>query len=173
MAMANALEITAGLPHLPPGYLREDVEARLLPWEYVERRLAEALNFWVATTRPDGRPHVSPIWGVWHDTRFWFDGSPETRRGRNLVRNPNVAVNLEDGTHVVILEGVIDDLKTPELDLRRELSRIYKAKYAELGYSPEPEMWETGIYRMTPHTALAWTEFGVDMTRWKLPPRAD
>jgi hypothetical protein len=164
-------EITVDRAHLPEGYYRSNVEQRLLPWEHFERRMTESINYWIATTRPGGRPHVSPIWGIWHDGCFWFDGSPETRRGKNIAQNPNICVNLEDGMAAVIMEGVVTDLNAPDLELCRTLSRIYKAKYTEHGYSPEPETWESGIYVTEPHTALAWTEFGVDMTRWKIRRR--
>jgi hypothetical protein len=170
--MSAALDIVVDRPQLPDGYMRDDVEPRFLPWEYVEQRMTEAINYWIATTRPNGRPHVSPIWGIWHDGRFWFDGSPETRRGKNIAQNPHITINLEDGMKAVILEGVVTDLAAPSLELRTELSGIYKAKYSEHGYSPEPETWETGIYVTDIHTVLAWTEFGVDMTRWKLRRRA-
>jgi hypothetical protein len=169
--MSSDFEITVGPAIVPEGYTRTDMEQRLLPWEHFERRMTESLTYWIATTRPNGRPHVSPIWGIWHDGRFWFDGSPETRRGKNIAQNPHICVNLEDGMAVVIMEGIVTDLTTPDLELRKTLSRIYKAKYTEHGYSPEPETWESGIYVTEPHTALAWTEFGVDMTRWKIRRR--
>ena len=64
-----------------------------------------AKNYWVASTRPDGRPHVAPTWAVWHEDRLYFDGSPETRRMQNIAANPNIAVHLEDGMQAVIVEG--------------------------------------------------------------------
>lgn len=158
-------------PLVPPGYTRTDVEQRLMDWHDVEQRLREAIVYWIGTVRPDGRPHASPIWGIWHAGRFWFDGSPETRRGKNIARNPHITITLEDGTRPVIMEGVVADLHAPDLALRVELSRVYTAKYADLGYSPEPETWESGIYVTDVHTVLAWTEFGVDMTRWRFRQR--
>lgn len=166
--MTEHLNIKVDTPQMPPGYLQEGVDRRLLPWEYIEKRMTDSIVYWIATTRPNGRPHVSPIWGIWHDSRFWFDGSPETRRGKNIAQNPHITVNLEDGSNAVIMEGVVTNLAAPSLELRTTLSGIYKAKYTDLGYSPEPETWEAGIYVTDPHTVLAWTEFGVDMTRWKI-----
>ncbi|MEI6136703.1 MAG: pyridoxamine 5'-phosphate oxidase family protein [Chloroflexota bacterium] len=40
-------------------------------------RLRTAMNYWIATTRPDGRPHAAPVWGVWLD-----DGSGSGPRDR-------------------------------------------------------------------------------------------
>jgi hypothetical protein len=36
-----------------------------------------------------------------------------------------------------------------------------------MGYAPQPDQWdEGGLFVVEPTLALAWTEFGVDMTRW-------
>lgn len=76
------------------GYRTTD---RLLDWADVEARLVAAPQYWLATTRPDGRPHVVPRWGVWVDGRFWYDGAPTTVHVRNLARNPTCSLHLEDG----------------------------------------------------------------------------
>ena len=50
-----------------PGYgiLPADQGSGLLSWAEAERRLTASHDYWVATVRPDGRPHVMPVWGVW------------------------------------------------------------------------------------------------------------
>lgn len=157
----------AGRLEVPEGYRPPGGEGRLLPWEHAQRRLEEARHYWVATVRPDGRPHVSPVWGVWLDDAFYFDGSPETRRHRNIAQNPAVAVHLEDGADVVIVEGIAEAVEKPPRSLAERLAAGYSAKYADLGYAPEPDTWDGGgLYRMRPWKALAWTHFPDDMTRW-------
>jgi Pyridoxamine 5'-phosphate oxidase len=44
----------------------------LLPWSWAEQRLVAARHYWIATTRPDGRPHSRPVWGAWLPDGFWF-----------------------------------------------------------------------------------------------------
>lgn len=146
----------------------------LLPWEWAEERLTKAANYWFATTRPDGRPHVSPIWAVWMDGKVYFDGSPQARRMKNIAANPNIAVHLESGNEVVILEGTAENAPTPpERALTERLAAAYTAKYKQHDYAPEPDQWnEGGLYIMTPHTGLGWTfregeEFGRTYTRWR------
>lgn len=57
-----------------PSYgIPEGVEGTL-PWAWAEDRLAGAETYWVATTRPGGRPHLVPIWAAWLDGRLWFEG---------------------------------------------------------------------------------------------------
>jgi nitroimidazol reductase NimA-like FMN-containing flavoprotein (pyridoxamine 5'-phosphate oxidase superfamily) len=160
-------EITVGHAIVPDGYTLTDREQRLLDWSHVQERMRAAINYWVATSRPDGRPHVSPTWAVWHEDRLYFDGSPETRRMKNLTKNPHVAVHLEDGTQAVIVEGTAGAVGKPARELAEALAGLYAAKYEAMGYAPKPDQWdEGGLFVVEPTLALAWTEFGVDMTRW-------
>ena len=154
-------------PHMPEGYLQAENLKGFVPWEHVQRRMAESLSYWIATTRRDGRPHVTPIWGVWLDDTFYFDGSPETTRGRNIAANPNIAVHLESADDVVIMEGQAYQIAAPSLDLRERLAQTYTAKYAAQNYAPGPETWEHGgLYIFHTRKVLAWTSFSNDPTRW-------
>ena len=169
MAEAVEWEITVGPAIVPEGYTFKDKDQRLLDWSHVVERMTEAKNYWVATTRPDGRPHVAPTWAIWHENVLYFDGSPETRRMRNIAANPNVAVHLENGVKATIVEGIAREVGVPSRELAVTLSELYSAKYAEDGYAPAPDTWERGgLYVMEPALAIAWTEFGVDMTRWRV-----
>jgi PPOX class probable F420-dependent enzyme len=61
------------------------------------RALLEARNFaHLATTLPDGTPHSVPVWiGVEGDHVVFFT-QPESRKARNLEREPRVAISLVD-----------------------------------------------------------------------------
>ena len=50
-----------------PGYGPLDAAqgTGLLPWSWAVERLERSHDYWVATIRPDGRPHVMPVWGIW------------------------------------------------------------------------------------------------------------
>jgi hypothetical protein len=158
---------TMDRPHMPEGYLRDDLLEGFVPWSHVQERMTEALNYWISTTRPDGRPHATPVWGVWLDDTFYFDGSPETTRCRNIARNPAVAVHLESADDVVIIEGEAHEVKAPSLALRERLAAAYGSKYAAQDYKPEPDTWENGgLYVLTARKVLAWTSFAKDPTRW-------
>jgi hypothetical protein len=41
-------------------------------WQSVEAQLDRAELYWLTTVRADGRPHVTPVVGVWGDWRFAF-----------------------------------------------------------------------------------------------------
>lgn len=172
----SPVERHADRPHFPSGYGVPTVEDGLLPWSHARERLENASIYWIATTRPDGRPHVSPVWGVWLDDRLYFDGSPETRRGRNLAQNPAVAVHLESGgagKDVVIAEGEVCELGAPDRSLAVRLAAAYTAKYASENYSASPETWDAGgLYAMRPRVVIAWTNLATDPTRWRFEDRS-
>lgn len=142
-----------------------------LEWSDVEARLVEGVNYWMATTRPDGRPHVVPRWGVWVDGRFWYDGSPDTRHARNAAVNPYCALHLEDGLAVTIVEGVTFPSDPITGSKGRRLSDEYMRKYRSMGYAPGPGAWSGpdagGLRVFTPKLAIAWSEFSLDPTRFR------
>jgi len=149
------------------GYGVPTTQEGLLPWSHVQERMTRALNYWVCTASASGQPHATPVWGVWVDDTFYFDGSPKTRRGRDLAINTQVSVHLEDGMNVVILEGEARALVKPDAPLAARVASGYREKYADKGYAPEPSQWDNGgLYEMKPRLAFAWTKFPDDMTRW-------
>ena len=157
----------ADRPLFPEGYIQG--ETALLPWTWAEERLAKAGNYWFCTTRPDGRPHVVPAWAVWMDGAIYFDGSPETRRARNLARNPAITVHLENGSEAVIVDGDSEPVGKPDPQWAGRLADAFAAKYeAAFGYRPDPKQWdEGGLWRVRPRTVLGWSDFAKDPTRWR------
>lgn len=161
--MSNVTPI-ADRPHIV-GYGIPKDKKGLLPWTHVTSRMEEAMHYWVCTVSPEGRPHSTPVDGLWIDDQLYFGGSPTTRRNRNLVTNSSVCVHLESGSDVIILEGEACELRNPEKSLAKRLSEESIRKY---GYGPTPEDYEKtpGAYVFTPRKVLAWKQFPKDATRW-------
>ena len=152
-------------PKLPKGYVDNPISE--VPWQYVEKRLRDSINYWLCSARPNGRPHVVPRWGVFLDGKFYYDGSSETRHAINLVENPNVTLHLESGNDVVIFDGESHPAGKPSSELAQRLSRAYCAKYASDGYAPGPNQWdEGGLFVFTPRQCLAWTKFFENPTKF-------
>jgi len=155
---------------MPEGYGVPATTEGLVDWGRVAARLEESTEYWMATTRPDGRPHVMPRWGVWLDGRLWYDGSPDTVHARNLRANPACVLHLEDGRQSVILEGTSGPSDPPGLDLGARIATAMTGKYDDLGYSPEPDAWEGadagGLLQFAPVKAMAWFDFPKDVTRF-------
>ena len=125
----------------------------MLAWSWAAERLEGARNYWVSTTRPDGRPHAMPVWGIWLDDAFFFGSGRESAKSRNLGANPAIVVHLESGDETVILEGlaerVLDDV------LERRVDEVYWPKYALTpNSSGESDPW----FVVRPKRGYAWAE---------------
>lgn len=68
-------------------------------------RLESARNVWLATVRPDGRPHLVPVWFVVEAGRWYVCTGAGSVKARNLGANPRVALALEDGDAPYVVEG--------------------------------------------------------------------
>jgi hypothetical protein len=143
-------------------------EGRDLLWARVERRLHNAESYWLATTRPDGRPHCVPVWGVWANGSLWFWTSPTSVKGRNLAADAHAVVHLESADDVVILEGEVEQVDDP--GLAAPVLAAYAAKYPDFDID-SPQLGEP--HRLWPRVAHAWLE-GLLLetrTRWEPLPR--
>ena len=158
-----AEEPRAGKPQAPASYPFSGETAGHLPWSHAEGRLEHAMRYWLATTGLNGRPHVTPLWGVWVDGALYLDGHPQTRWARNLTANPRAAAHLESGTDVVIVEGTVEDVRIdPALGAR--VVAAWDAKYGRL----HPDPVNSGRFRLRPRTARAWSQESLeDGTRWQ------
>ena len=168
--MTGGPQPQASRPSMPGGYGVPDTDEGLLDWSWAVTRLESALNYWFSTARPDRRPHAMPAWAVWLDGTLYFEGSPLTRRARNLAENPAAVVHLESGDEVVILEGEAHEVGKPDRELAERLSASFTAKYAatKYEYRPPPEQWDHGgLWEMRPKTAFGWSDFPADTTRWR------
>lgn len=67
-----------------------------------------AHNYWVATSRPDGSPHLAAVWGVWVDGAFHFSTGGRSRKARNLAADPRCVVSPEHAEESVVVEGVAE-----------------------------------------------------------------
>ena len=152
-----------------------------IPWS---RPLAELEKFeaqpgstvWMATTRPDGRPHVAGVGALWHDGKFYIVSGPGTRKSRNLTENPNCVISVQLPGIDLVVEGTAERV-TDDATLERLADRYnaqgwptevkdgaFTAPYSAPSAGPPP--WY--LYEITPTTA-----FGVGTaepngaTRWR------
>ncbi len=139
----------------------------LLPWSHVSDRMAQAKVYWVSTVSPDGRPHATPVDGIWLDERLYFGGSAKTRRHRNLAANPAACIHLESASDVIILHGDVQELRNPDHNLAVRLAEASNEKY---GYGAKPEDYEKDTTGQTwvfhPRVVIAWKPLMKDATRW-------
>jgi len=152
-------------PRIDAGYgvPRDGSGAELLPWPTAVERLERARNYWIVTTRPDGRPHAMPVWGVWLDGALWFSTGRRSQKARNLARDPSLVAHLESGDDVVILEGEAGEV-TDAAALER-FADAYEPKYA---LRPDLEALGALVVVLRPRVALTWEErdYPRTATRW-------
>jgi len=154
-------------PHMP-GYGLPKSKEGLLPWKWAEDRLKKSRQYWIATTRPDGRPHVMVVWALWMGGVLYFSTGKESRKAKNLASNPNCTMCCENAAEAVILEGVVETERNVETI--REFVKLYEKKYKwKLG-----EMGENMIalkdpvfrLRLTVAFGLWEKKFATSATRW-------
>jgi hypothetical protein len=81
-----------------------------LPWSRPRDILATDtptadLTFFVATARPDGRPHTAGVGAIWVDDTLYFTSGPGTRKSRNLAANPACSVSVRLRGIDLVLDG--------------------------------------------------------------------
>ena len=118
--------------------------------ESVRERLAKERNIWIATVRPDGRPHLVPVWFTQRDDRLYVCIEPESVKGRNLLANKSVCLALEDAVHPVICEGEARVLEKP---WPAEVVASFVEKY---GWDISAEQQYTQLLEVTPRKWLHW-----------------
>lgn len=163
-------EIRSQRPHMPGyGILGADQGLGLLPWSWAEERLVASHDYWVATVSPDERPHLMPVWGVWHETCVWFSSSNGSRKARNLARRPTCTVATDNAFEPVVVQGTAD--RVTDRAVIAEFAELTDAKYST-DYGPgfyDPEVNST--FRVLPVAVFGLTgeDFTGSPTRWTFP----
>ena len=108
---------------------------------HVDERLRKNLIIWLSSVRPDGRPHLVPVWFLWDGKNILIFSQPNAQKIRNLRQNTNVILALDDtkdGEDVVMLEGKAEFLNDPAVNT---ILPAYAAKYdselKSMGYTAE------------------------------------
>ncbi len=158
----------ADLPIMPADFGLKPRKS-YLPWSHAVERLEKARNYWIVTATPDGTPHAMPVWGFFIDNALYWGTGRETRKWRNLARNPRVVVHLESGDDVIIVEGEAQEvLEANEPELFAKLKAASQKKYGMwMPLDPKKHV----AVRVIPRKVLAWSEQGMPdtATRWRFP----
>ena len=162
------LEPKVSRPHWPDALQNPSNDpSGLKPWPWPLEHLEKSHTYWIATTRPDGRPHLMIVWGIWWREAFWFSTGPRTRKAKNIAADPHVVIGTEKADEAVILEGTAEEIK--DRAAWKQLAQIYNAKY---GGDVEPILMALNgcVFRVTPQTAFGQDEhaenFADAVTRW-------
>jgi Pyridoxamine 5'-phosphate oxidase len=151
-----------------------------LPWSRAEDQLEAAVGqndtHFLATVRPDGRPHVAGVGALWVDGRFYFVSGAGTRKSRNLAERADCVISVKLPDLDLVVEGratkVTDGPTLQRLAERYDAlgwpatveNGAFTAPYSAPSAGPPP--WN--LYEFTPTAA-----FGVataephGATRWR------
>lgn len=118
--------------------------------ETAETRLRTGQNIWVGSVRPDGRPHLSPVWFAFLDGKLYICIDPKSVKARNLAANPQIVLALEDGLHPVICEGTAAPVPRPYPD-------VVKAEFLQkYEWDIELDAQYNFLIEITPQKWLSW-----------------
>lgn len=136
----------------------------LLPWAWAVERLTKSHDYWVATTWPDGRPHVTPVWGAWVDEALWFSCGPTSGKARNLARDPRCSITSDNPAEPVVLDAVVE--RRPEREDAARFAAISTEKY-EVEYSVD-FFHSNALFAAIPRSAfgLVESDFTGSPTKW-------
>ncbi len=164
--------------------------APTIPWEKVRdvlnRRIPQEPGSggpdrhtcWLATVRPDGRPHVMPLGVLWVDGAFYFTSGAATRKAKNLAQNPHCAITVATHDFDLVLEGDAVKVTDPAKVARvaeacradgwpasvDESGTSLTADYSAPSAGPSP--WD--VYEFAPETVYALgTSEPYGATRWR------
>ena len=151
-----------------PGYGLPKSKKGLLPWKWAEDRLKKSRQYWIATARPDGRPHVMVVWALWMDGSLYFSTGVQSVKARNLAANPHCTMCNERADEAVILEGIVET--ESDVETIREFIRLYEKKYDwKLGEMAKNMLaLKDPVFRLRPRVAFGFWEkkFAPTATRW-------
>ena len=160
-------EPRASRPHMPGyGIAGPEEGTGLLPWSWADERLRRSHDYWVATVRPEARPHLMPVWGVWHEASLWFSSGKRSRKAKNLASNLHCAVSTDDAYEPVVVEGVVE-LIVDRAAISNFASLVhdkYSVNYGADFYNPAVNC----TFRLRPTSVFGLTEddFAGSPTRW-------
>jgi PPOX class probable F420-dependent enzyme len=173
--MSQLPEPVASRPYMPGyGILPAGAGSGLLPWSWADARLSASHDYWLATVGPDGRPHVTPVWGVWREGTVWVSTSPGSRKARDLAANPKVSITTDDPREPVVVDG-----EAERVTISPDATADVEAFTAAMNDKYEPDysvdfFASNACFRIRPRTVfgLVESDFLGSPTRWTFPQQA-
>lgn len=153
-----------------------------LSWDEVRQRLDAARSYWVATTRPDGRPHVRPVIAVWLNGKIYSTTSPGAAKGRNMQLRPECSVATSGPAFDIVVEG--STAWVNDRHLLEQIASAYGSKYNWPVTVTNENMFDAPYgapaagpppyraYEITPRLVYAFgtdNNLGVRSTRFRFP----
>lgn len=127
----------------------------------IRRFLEQEPVVWLSTVRPNGGPHLVPIWFWWDGEALLVFSKPNAQKVRNLRERPSVMLALgdaEDDFDVGMLEGRAELLTRPTSEVlpQGHLAK-YRQRLAAIGVTAEEyAATYSQVIRIVPARLLGW-----------------
>jgi hypothetical protein len=126
-----------GLPPLDWAFVTGRLDTGVLPAP--DDGAPNRRTTWLTTVNEDGSPHVTAVGALWLDGVFWFQTGAQTRKGRNVARDPRCSVAISAHDVDIVFEG--DAARVTD---RNTLTRLVAA-WAVNGWPAEVDESGTGV----------------------------
>ena len=141
-------------------------EAGPTPWSEAEGVLDRAELYWLTTVRSDGRPHVTPLIGVYEDGVVHFCTGLREQKARNLEHHAEVALTTGSNSWARGLDVVVEGtaVRVVDQDALQRLADAYESKYgSEWHFDVGDGVFGTGedeaaVFRIEPAKVLAFAK---------------
>lgn len=121
--------------------------------KHIDERLRSELIIWLGSVRPDGRPHLVPVWFLWDGATILIFSQPDNQKIRNLQANPKVILavdNTHGGDDVVEVEGRAELLPPGSVDSTLSaFAEKYASQFSEMTPQTMAQVYSQAI-RITP-----------------------
>ena len=101
--------------------------ATITPWSEAREQFELVDKYWLATVRPDSRPHVMPLFGIWFGDVFYFTSNSAARKARNISQNSHCVITAAGKTLDLVIEG--EAVKVRDEDDLHHVAGLYSSKY--------------------------------------------
>jgi hypothetical protein len=143
-------------------------------WADADGVLETAELYWLTTVRKDGRPHTTPLVGVWVDRSFVFCTGPAEQKARNLEHQPALTVVAGTNTWQAGLDVVVEGaaVRVTGAQNLKALADVYRAKYgADWDFTVDDEVFDpegvgAHVFRVAPSKVLAFAKAPHGQTRF-------
>lgn len=132
---------------------------------------------WLATINADGSPHITGVGAKWVDGAFWFETGAQSRKGRNIARDPRCTISIAAHEFDLVVEGDGEQVTDPATVAAMaaewaatgwpcrvdESGQALTADFSAPSAGPPP--WF--VYRVAPRSATALSVLGTGgATKW-------
>jgi PPOX class probable F420-dependent enzyme len=134
--------------------------------QFIDDFLSAAHIARMATADKQGQPHVVPVWYAWDGESIWISAYSDTRKVRELRKNPLISIVIDiaaDSDHAtaVILEGKAELLHEPREFIEMKFFWIYERYLGAEGIiGKRPQEWIEDplntLIKLTPQKIITW-----------------